>query len=162
MAYIDLNGIALENSDGEINLDLLQHICNTINKPIRYIGWPEVNTVSNDKKYRFNNLIYASAIISANICEEYPELISADHVVYKTTYYDRLDICNIEKVNTFFLRRHLFESEDVAKDIIRNHINIIDESTLIINGKKLIVEEYWNLLGIVDSVTIDHYEKIVN
>jgi len=151
MSYLDLNNEAITDSKGKVSFRILEHICNNSSIPIRFFG-DGINSYFefSDQGIMFKNLVYVRSVFTTNFLFQLPDLVSADYIFYYTNYYEPFDICKLKKTKRFYMKKDKFDSNILALDLINTQIKIIDENTLIINGKELIVEEYWDLFDFVN------------
>jgi len=161
MKYIDINDAAIKDSYGYVSLRLLKQYCDIAPYPVRFIGNMRINTIDyrlTDEKTRFNNLVYAANIMSSDICLGFPDLVSAGYLEYFVSHDTQLDICNLRKAHRFTINKSNSFGSVFIIDILRNQIKIINDDTLIINGKELIVEDYWGFFGIVNRINYKRSE----
>jgi len=146
MNYIILTPELFLNEDRNISFEYLSQYCqlDTSHKFI-YDGYISGR---HHPELKFDNIVKANIIDSKDIVNQFPDL----EEVITINYYPRNipDIKNLKYCDYFILETNFIKKYD-RLPYIKKYFDIFDETTLIINGKKLNVNTYWQIDSIINS-----------
>jgi len=146
MSYTTLGPEAFFDETGKPSMVSLSYYCNNIaSRKFEYTGYIDGYDFYN---LSFNNIVKADIIEATDIVYQYPDLIEVGVIYYKIPTLDKLpDIGNIKTANIFFISPYHGTLKS-AINFISNYVKIINEHTLIINGKELKVTKKWEVLQV--------------
>jgi len=160
MIHLKYEYFGLKSKD---NFERLSKYCSVAKHPINYAGYIDIDNKAH-RNLIFKNIVYATYVNTRNLANNFPDLMSASTVTYNISpLIDKypVDIGNLESVRYFYFsfnNDYPIPDFEFACKYFKLFVDIIDETTLIINGKKLIVEQFWGFFN--DEITILNYKNI--
>jgi len=139
MNYITLTREVFFGKDGKPSMEYLSQYCQSLTtEKVIYKGHIDVRYYGN---LVFPNIVKCHGIDSKDIVKQFPDL---EEVVNMYYYPDNIpDINNLKSAD--YLRIHFPSNTNVTMQFIREHIDIINNNTLIINGKELKINYNWKI-----------------
>jgi len=153
MSYITLTPELFFDEDGDASMEYLSQYCQLpTTKKFIYDGDIHGSVFT---KLIFNNIVKANYVTANKIPTQFPDLEKVDLIFYYVT--EMYDIGNLNYAGRFYAKLEFNYDVDINFRVfnIKKYVSVIDENTLIINGKKLKVDEYWEF----SHINKDNYIK---
>jgi len=149
MSYITLTPEAFFDEEGLPSIEYISLYCQFITgQKFIYDGLIDCTY---HEKLIFPNIVKGDTILTHNIIKKFPDLVEAKIFYY---YAQEIpDIGNLKSVDIFHMH---FSYNSKTLYNIKKYIKIIDENTVIINGKELNVKYEWKI-GFVTSSNYKGY-----
>jgi len=155
MNYVTLTPEVFFDEDGGASMRYLSQYCQlpTTNKFI-YDG--NINA-DYPKNLLFPNIVKANTVYTSNIANKFPDLEELKNIAYYLAVIPEInipDIGNLKSVDRFYINT-AEHSISLSLGFIKKYFTIIDENTLIINGKELNVVGMWH----IGSYSYENYKE---
>jgi len=144
MKYVTLNSEAFLDEEGDPSMEFLSQYCQLpTTKKFIYDGGIDGTYYD---MLSFPNIVKGYAIDSKEIAKQFPDLEKV-YIIYYTVH-GTPDIGNLKSAGIFHM--YFFNNTSMTMQFIKKYVEIINENTLIINGKELNVKYGWRI-GSVES-----------
>jgi len=150
MNYITLNPEAFFDDKGVPSKKILSHYCQFVATD-KFIYNGGIDGTAN-KKLIFPNIVKLNYVTTNEITQQFPDIIEVKTISY--ILKNMPDIGNLKSVDNFHLYLPYIDTRRIMQ-FIKDYIELIDENTMIINGKELIINEEWR----IDYITNRNYKE---
>jgi len=140
MNYLTLTAEAFIDNKGKSSKILLSKYCNLkTTSNIIYNG--HIDGTYYDR-LNFPNIVKINTAKTYDIVGQFPDLIEVSSIDYAVKANP--DIGKLKYVDKFIIYLPVFEIRK-TQVFIRKFVKIIDDNTLNINGKELVINDYWQI-----------------
>jgi len=141
MNYHLLNAENFFGSDGKPSTEYLSYYCQLpTTKKFIYSGYIP-GTHYNE--LRFNKIVKVNLVTTRSLVNQFPDLEYTESISYYAQGIP--DIGNLKSVDNFSLSFYYIFDKEKRYPVFDKYVKVIDENTLIINGKELNVNRQWDI-----------------
>jgi len=141
MTYLTLSETAFHHDDESNRMASLSFYCQ-LDTTKKFIYNGELIGVYYNE-LRFNKIVKANLVTTRSLVNQFPDLEYAE-LLY---YYPREipNIGNLKSAEIFSMNLSHIINKEKMYPVFDNYVKVIDENTLIINGRKIIVNDEWTV-----------------